>query len=48
MKTVTKLRDLSQKSTVYWSDGTHMDELGLQDRQNVTFQELDGSVGGQL
>ncbi len=48
VKTVTKLRDLSQKSTVYWSDGvTKMDELGLQDRQNVTYAELAGSVGGQ-
>src|SRR6476620_7123824 len=41
VKTVTKLRDLSQKSTVYWSDGvTKMDELGIQDRQNVTFNEI--------
>ena len=41
VKTVTKLRDLSQKSTVYWSDGvTKMDELGVQDRQNVSFNEL--------
>ena len=48
VKTVTKLRDLSQKSTVYWSDGvTKMDELGLQDRQNVTYTELASSPGGQ-
>jgi membrane peptidoglycan carboxypeptidase len=48
VKTVTKLRDLSQKSTVYWSDGvTKMDELGIQDRQNVTYTELAGSPGGQ-
>ena len=48
VKTVTKLRDLSQKSTVYWSDGvTKMDELGLEDRQNVTYAELAGSAGGQ-
>jgi membrane peptidoglycan carboxypeptidase len=40
VKTVTKLRDLSQKSTVYWSDGTVMDQLGLQDRQNVQFKEI--------
>jgi penicillin-binding protein 1A len=41
VKTVTKLRDLSQKSTVYWSDGvTKMDELGIQDRQNATFNEI--------
>ncbi len=47
VKTVTKLRDLSQKSFVYWSDGSYMDELGLQDRQNVTYNELAGSPGGQ-
>jgi penicillin-binding protein 1A len=40
VKTVTKLRDLSQKSTVYWSDGTVMDQLGLQDRQNVQFKDI--------
>src|ERR1700704_6156970 len=47
VKTVTKLRDLSQKSTVLWSDFTKMDELGLQDRQSVTYAELAGSQGGQ-
>jgi penicillin-binding protein 1A len=47
VKTVTKLRDLSQKSFVYWSDGSYMDELGLQDRQNITYNELAGSPGGQ-
>jgi penicillin-binding protein 1A len=47
VKTVTKLRDLSQKSFVYWSDGSYMDELGLQDRQNVSYNELAGSPGGQ-
>ncbi len=47
VKTVTKLRDLSQKSTVLWSDFTKMDELGLQDRQSVTYGELAGSQGGQ-
>ncbi len=48
VKTVGKLRELSQKSYVYWADGTYMDELGLQDRQTITFQELYGSVGGRL
>src|SRR5438046_3170909 len=47
VKTVTKLRDLSQKSTVYWSDGTVMDQLGLQDRQSVTYQDLIATQGGR-
>jgi penicillin-binding protein 1A len=47
VKTVGKLRELSQKSYVYWADGSYMDELGLQDRQNISFQELDASEGGK-
>jgi penicillin-binding protein 1A len=49
VKTVGKLRELSQKSYVYWADGSYMEggELGLQDRQNITFQELDASEGGR-
>src|SRR5262245_11051055 len=48
VKTVTKLRDLSQKSYVYWNDGvTLMDQLGLQDRQNITYSELADSPGGK-
>src|SRR5437763_16465529 len=43
---ITKLRSLSQKSFVYWADGSPMGELGLQDRQNANFGELIGSPGG--
>jgi membrane peptidoglycan carboxypeptidase len=43
---VAKLRNLSQKSFVYWADGTPMGELGLQDRQNTTYGELAGTPGG--
>src|SRR5262249_26179268 len=48
VKTVGKLRQLSQKSTVYWADGAYMDELGLQDRQNISYSDLVKSApGGQ-
>ncbi|MEX1007071.1 MAG: transglycosylase domain-containing protein [Acidimicrobiia bacterium] len=40
VKTVTKLRELSQKSTVYWSDGSKMEDLGLQDREIVQFKDI--------
>jgi penicillin-binding protein 1A len=48
VKTVGKLRQLSQKSTVYWADGAYMDELGLQDRQNISYSDLvKAAPGGQ-
>ena len=47
VKTVGKLRALSQKSTVLWSDGSKMDELGIIDRKNVSYADLAASLGGQ-
>src|SRR5947208_9170371 len=48
VKQITKLRSLSQKSFVYWADGSPMGTLGLQDRQNTSFSELiaPGQAGG--
>jgi penicillin-binding protein 1A len=46
VKQITKLRGLSQKSYVYWADGSPMGELGLQDRQNITFKDLLFAPGG--
>jgi penicillin-binding protein 1A len=44
---VVQLRDLAQKSFVYWADGSPMGELGLKDRQEVTYQELAATTGGR-
>ena len=46
VKTVTKLRDLAQQSTVYWADGSPMGDLGNYFRQNVTYQDLASTPGG--
>jgi len=46
VKQITKLRNLSQKSFVYWADGSPMGELGLQDRQVTTFKDLLFAPGG--
>jgi len=42
-----RLRNLAQKSSVYWADGTPMGELGLQDRLDVKYSDLAGTAGGQ-
>lgn len=47
VKSVTKLRDLSQKSFVYWADGTLMGELGLENRQNVRIDDILATSGGR-
>jgi membrane peptidoglycan carboxypeptidase len=44
---VVRLRNLAQKSSVYWSDGTPMGELGLRDRVDVKYADLAGTPGGQ-
>jgi len=46
VKQITKLRSLSQKSFVYWADGSPMGELGLQDRQPIPFKDLLFAPGG--
>src|SRR5262249_54459439 len=42
-----RLRNLAQKSSVYWADGTPMGELGLQDRLDVKYSDLAGTAGSQ-
>ena len=37
---VKKLRVLSERSTVYWADGSVMDTLGLRDREVVSLDEV--------
>ena len=37
---VKKLRALSERSTVYWADGSVMDTLGLRDREVVSLDEV--------
>src|SRR5436190_3214916 len=40
VESAPKLRQLAQKSVLYWADGTEMDELGLMDRESISLSEV--------